>query len=282
MRKLSDNFINLLKSGFLAGIRRRVRKDKDLDLQIRDNYLNIYYKGNSLLKLAEVDGKKYRVEIHPKFLKNLTVPDFLMDEETTATFLGNIPHLKENIIKYGQASLEVEYEQLIVRANNLEPRNNSEYFIIDRQYATRKGRFDFTGLAWDRNKRRKKGQAVPLCFMEVKFALNPDIKDVDQQLNRYYQAIKADTANIAQEAQTIFRQKLELGLFNQAQNRLDFMKTLTFSGDIEAYQFVLVLVDYNPYSSQLKLEKLRNLSFASQIKIFHSGFAMWQRSLEEL
>jgi hypothetical protein len=36
----------------------------------------------------------------------------------------------------------LEYKQLIIRANNDERRNNSEYSIIDRQYPDPKGRFD--------------------------------------------------------------------------------------------------------------------------------------------
>jgi hypothetical protein len=44
MRQLSPDFITALKTGFLAGLTQAVIADKDLDLQIRNNYLNIYYK----------------------------------------------------------------------------------------------------------------------------------------------------------------------------------------------------------------------------------------------
>jgi hypothetical protein len=40
---------------------------------------------------------------------------------------------------------------MIIRANNYKPRNNSEYFIVDRQYTVDVGRFDLTGFFWDRN-----------------------------------------------------------------------------------------------------------------------------------
>ena len=53
MRQLPATFMHALTDGFLRGITRLVRIDHDLDLEIRDNYLNIYYKGNSLLRLAE-------------------------------------------------------------------------------------------------------------------------------------------------------------------------------------------------------------------------------------
>ena len=71
-------------------------------------------------------------------------------ERNIGKFLTAIPLLKQNIANCGKRSLEVEYEQMIIRANNFEPRNNTEYFIVDRQYAVREGRFDLTGICWDR------------------------------------------------------------------------------------------------------------------------------------
>lgn len=170
MRKLSESFMACLKSGFLVGILQTVREDHDLNFEIRAGYLNIYFKGNSLLKLTEVAPTKYKVFIHKAFTDGLVLPSELTDVRTVSAFLSNIPQLKQNVIRHGKSSLEIEYEQMIIRANNFEPRNNSEYFIIDRQYTVSIGRFDLTGIFWDRNRRRKH-QEVDLCLMEVKFAL---------------------------------------------------------------------------------------------------------------
>jgi hypothetical protein len=277
VRRLSYQFIDTLKYGFLSGIKEVVIGDKDLDLQIRDNYINIYYKGNSLLKLDEVNERKYSVYIHPNLLRSVTIKD-LIDKKTTSEFIGQIPKLKENIINYGVKSLELEYEQLIIRANNNEKRNNSEYFFIDRQYSTKEGRFDLTGIYWKWEGRRR-GQVVPLCFMEIKFALNQDIKDVHSQIKRYNEAIKGKTNRIARESEKILEQKLELGLFDQDPKRIEAMKTLKISEDIDEYQFILVLVDYNPFSKSLDLDKIKALPFAEQVKIYYGGFAMWERNL---
>ena len=82
MRKLSSTFLQCLKSGFLSPITEQVQCDHDLSLDVREGYVNIYYKGNSLLKLAEVNSLiHYRAEIHPKFLQGIEIPlDFT--EET--------------------------------------------------------------------------------------------------------------------------------------------------------------------------------------------------------
>jgi len=282
MRKLSDNFMTALTSGFLSGLTRKVRHDKDLDLEIRENYLNIYYKGNSLLKLDEQASGRYRVGLHQKFSNGLTLPTHLMDEATTDGFLQGIPLLKERIVQYGQSSLETEYEQLLIRANNLEQRTNSDYFVVDRQYAVSSiGRFDLTGFIWERQG-RKRGQEVPLCFMELKYALNPDIQNLHEQITRYYESIRADASALAEEVQGVFRQKLALGLFDQPQDRLDALQTLRFSSDIDRYQFIVVLIDYNPYSTLFDLDALKALPFANQIRVFRGGLAMWQTNLTPL
>jgi hypothetical protein len=118
--------------------------------------------------------------------------------------------------------------------------------------------------------------------MELKFALNQDISDVAGQLARYYEAVKPKAASIAEEAETIFRQKLELGLYDQPAERIEAMKTLTFARDIARFQFVLALVDYNPNSALLDLASLAQLPFADQVKVFFGGFAMWQQNVKPL
>ncbi len=281
MRKLSDPFLAALKSGFLSGITRAVIADPDLNLEIRDGYINVYCKGASLLKLTEAKRSRYKVAIHPKFTVELNVPAELVDDETTARFLAYVPRLKQNIAAFGKRSIEIEYEQMLIRANNYEQSNNSEYFIVDRQYVVAEGRIDLIGVFWDW-KRRRKQQEVPICLMELKFALNQDIADVGSQLARYYEAFRPKAASKAEEWETIFRQKLELGLYSQSLERIEAMKTLTFARDISQFQFVLVLVDYNPNSVLLDLASLAQLPFADQVKVFFSGFAMWQQNVKPL
>ena len=130
---------------------------------------------------------------------------------------------------------------------------------------------------------RRKFREVPVCLMEVKYAQNKDIKDVHEQLARYYEAIKNKASNIAEEMEMIFRQKLKLGLYDQlSQERINAMKTLIFSRDIEAFQFILVLVDYNPNSSLLNMKSIQNLPFAHQVKIFNTGFGMWRHNVRSI
>jgi len=50
MRKLSDSFIKRL-NGELKPLLDYILKDEELDLQIRDNYINVYYQGGNILKI---------------------------------------------------------------------------------------------------------------------------------------------------------------------------------------------------------------------------------------
>ncbi len=281
MRKLSGPFLDCLKSDFLSEITEYVRRDHDLNLEIRDSYINIYFKGNSLLKLAKTSSPfRYKAEIHEKFMEGIKLSlDFT--EITVPRFIKSIPLIKENIIKHGKKSLEIEYEQMLIRANNYEHNNNTEYFIVDRQYVVKEGRFDLTGVYWKTNG-RKRNQEVPVCLMELKFALNKDIRDIHNQLARYYEPIKRNAANIAEELEIIFRQKLELKLYDQPVDRLDAMKTLLFSRDINKFQFILIMVDYNRNSSLLDLESIKKLPFADQIKVFYTGFGMWHHNVNSI
>ena len=281
MRKLSITFLNCLKSGFLSEITECAKRDHDLNLEIRDGSINVYYKGNSLLRLAEIGSLlHYRAEIDKKFLEGIQI-SLDLTESTTPHFVKNIPLIKENIVKYGKSSLEIEYEQLIIRANNFERHNNTEYFIVDRQYANQDGRFDLTGFYWARNNRQKNRKAQ-ICLMEVKFALNPDIGDLHKQLSRYYEWIKNNAAEFTEEVETVFQQKLSLKLYDQDAERLRAMKTLHFSKDIQDFQFIIILVDYNPNSKRLSLERIRELPFADQIKVFYSGFGMWRHNVRSI
>lgn len=278
MRKLSDDFMLSLQTGFLHGLLAKVQQDTDLDLEIRENYLNIYFKGNSLLKLGELDSGRYRPTVHPKFTGGKVFPIF-EGEQSVMEFLDLIPWIKENIIQHGKSSIETEYEQMIIRANNYEWRNNSEYFIVDRQYSAGfSGRFDLTGFYWPRTRRRKR-QEVPICLIEIKYTLNQDIQDLDEQVTRYYEFIKANTGSFKIEVETIFRQKLQLGLFRQAKDRLEALETLTFTSDIDQFQFLVILVDYNPYSKHLDLTRLKALPFANQVMVYSTGFALWKKNL---
>ena len=93
MRVLSPTFMHALQHGFLNPLRQKVVEDKDLDLQIRNKYLNVYYKGNAVLRLEEAHEGRFVIDIDEKFAGGLGLSD-LVDSETTQAFIANLPRLK--------------------------------------------------------------------------------------------------------------------------------------------------------------------------------------------
>lgn len=55
-RGLSDNFMAALTGGVLTPLLDRVKADRTLCLEIREDYLNIYYRGGSLMRISPADG----------------------------------------------------------------------------------------------------------------------------------------------------------------------------------------------------------------------------------
>lgn len=94
MRHISETFLNCLKSGFLSEVTEAVRRDHDLNLEIRESYINICYKGNSLLKLTEVGSLPlYKSKIHQKFLEGITV-SLVLNDSTATEFVKCEPTIR--------------------------------------------------------------------------------------------------------------------------------------------------------------------------------------------
>ena len=184
--------------------------------------------------------------------------------------------MKQNIATHRSGrGTEIEFEQMLIRANNYEFKLNTEYFIIDRQITFgSRGRPDLIAIHWSRAKRRRH-QEVALALLELKYSLNPDIGQLHNQLSRYYGTVAANVERISQEAQTLLRQKIALSLFNQSRNRVEALRTLTISRRIEDVRFVVVLMDYNPHSRKLDTDALKQLPFAEQVHLFYVGYGLW-------
>ena len=177
MRALSGNFLDELnpeKRGKYSELVKRVRRDKDLDLEFRGNSVNIYYQGHSILWLKQSGA----IEIDKAFTEDgfHRLPRKISD---VGSYLKLLPYIKDNVSCHAQENdagdmiskqnRELEFEQLLIRANNRESRNNSEYIVIDRQYEVmnegKKDRWDLIAMRYPSDRRPPKGY---LSIIEVK------------------------------------------------------------------------------------------------------------------
>ncbi len=302
-RALSEGFLEDLKSGPLAPLVELVRQNKDLHLEFRGNldpgkpkvappheFIGIYYKGNSILRLHS----NHRARIDKAFAEGLDIPKHLHTSEHVKAYLDLVPDLMSRVSSRGKKSMEIEYEQMLIRANNLEERNNSEYIILVKQYPMAahepdkitqvylKG--DLLALKWPLGNHGSKNPEGQLVLIEVKYALNSDIRDADQQLKQYYEYMRRNIKPLCSEMELILSQKLDLGLIERKPKLLAKLADLKLRRVIKETEFILYLVDYNPNSKWKNemIEKAKDLKFHDQIRIVLGGLAMWEQSSDPL
>ena len=288
-RALSDEFLcklNPEKGGIYGPLVNRVRRDKDLDLEFRGNYINIYYQGHNILMLRQNGG----IEISDVFTRNLAgFPKSLKTSEEVDKYLELLPNIKDNVTyrdenRRSSKSRELEFEQLLIRANNLESRNNSEYIVIDRQYVVtnkgKKDRWDLVALRWPLDKRGAHYQEGYLSIIEVKYALNPDIQDIKDQVEKYGLYFEANRHNICKEMKTVLDQKLELGLLNKTEGQIKRLRKLPIVPDVEETEIIIYLIDYNRNSDlKRRAEETGKPDFRGKVRIALGGLALWQANL---
>jgi len=227
VRYLRENtFKNYLKP--LSFLAKKVKdSDGELDLQLRKEYLNVYYKGNSLAKVS-LQPNSLKIEVHQQFaMENALDKDAKKRfKDTKISKIGsydvvNIGNhelfekfFQDRIIDALSAKIknvnngeEITFEQSII-TDNLH--KNVGFIIIDRQVAGGgiSGKLDLLGLKQMENGKYR------FVVLEVKLGNNPELKnDVAGQLKRYVDAMDANFPDFKACYEKNYRQKYLLGLF---------------------------------------------------------------------
>ncbi|MCE5327688.1 MAG: hypothetical protein LLG01_14885 [Planctomycetaceae bacterium] len=241
-RGLSDCFLAELLSGRLAPLLKSAGAF-GLDGQIRENYLNFYHDGLSLLKLSQLAACQYRAEIHREFLPGITLSDrlastgayhhFSASDDFVAAYMANMGGLLANAQPHAKA--EAAIEQRIIKAGCLP---EAPLVLIDRQVQLHGvcGRADMVGMTGD-------GQFV---IVELKQGLDNRIQHLLDQIRDYYRIMAAPDGLLRMEMAHAYRkvvqQKQLLGLLPPS---------LRFPEGRPLVTCLLVLYDYNPASKLL-------------------------------
>ena len=258
-RGLSGEFFEELKGGFLAPLRERVVADKSLCLELRHNYINVYYRGGNLLRLScETTG--YTAFFDSKYFGGVERPalpqQHIRNSEDLASWLAVVPILKDAMDVFQKDTSEREVQQLIVQDNNFgKIARQTDFYVCDIEYASDSGRFDLVAVHWpSEGVARKQQDRRRLVLGEVKYGdkalagtagLHAHVEDVNRHL-----ADPATLAGLKSEMVQVFNQKRALGLINCARDLVAF-------GD-EPPLLLLVLANHDPDASRLR-ELLRAL-----------------------
>lgn len=226
-----------LKQGKLNKLLRIVQNDGTLCLEIRNNYINVYYRGGSILKVLK-KASGYSI----KFDCNYCVKDNSFWDQhnfsnlkTIDDYIEVFPLLKREMdfsFYKNKKNNERETQQLIIRENNMSNvANDTDYYISDMEYANRSNgsRFDLIGIKWlSTAGSRKKCKSSNIAMMELKYgdsAMTGSAGIVKhfQDMDKFISTGKLNDLII--EVQTQFNQKVELGLVNKCNKKIQIDTT---------------------------------------------------------
>lgn len=244
MRGINDRFICDLKTGCLSFFLNQVKLHRDkLCLEIRDGYINIYYKGGNLLKITQKrNGYSFYFDARYclnknddtnygrlKALNSSSIQDYIDNFEIMMSEMDS--WLKE----YRKKEREYQHKLLI---------NNSN--IIDIEYATPKSKV--TGEKLNMRLDMLMVEGDKLIIVENKYGIgaisgNAGVKehydDICTLINTpdIYDEMVQSVKNIA-------KAKYELGLLDKSVESIDETKT----------EILFLFADFNQKSESLKNE----------------------------
>lgn len=262
-RHLPDFFISDLKDsrGLLNPILIRVKQDATLMLSIRDNYVNIYYRGGNLLRVTSRPKGTYDAFFDQRYNKNsLPLPELpivIREPKDVQVWIEGLPVLKQVMDNSFSTNNkpEREFQQLIARENNYSSiSGETEYFITDIEFSDSSigARFDLLAVRWPASERKNVRNCIPV-LIEMKYGDNAlsgaagllkHLQDIDALLadrDRCNSLLKTMTSQ--------FKQLDELGLLQFAHPSSGYEINLAAESKPEV---IFVLANHNPRSRKLK------------------------------
>lgn len=266
------------EKGRLNPLLKVVQRDRDLNLEFRDpSAAYIYCKGQRIE--IEKCGDGYKISAHKKFLAE--GPLRLTSREEAVGFVEQkLPFVKQRMAELRSEGMEIEFEQALIRANNLE-NLNTDYFAVDSQVFLGPGQdhVDVLGIYWPDH---SSSRDVSLALIEIKYGLYGGIDKLAEQVEGYYDALEKNISRIANHTQEMLRQKIRMGVITGASKAaLEKLGRLNLSHDPKSVKVVVAMVDYNLRSTLLgaQMPKLRRLEsekgLKNPIEVIHLGYGLW-------
>jgi hypothetical protein len=263
MRALSEHFMDdLMKpDGLLCPLLTRVKQDQTLMMAIRENYVNIYYRGGNIIKVAEQSKGSYQASFDIKYNKSRQdcpeLPTVIKSQDEAKKWIAAFPALKNMMDEYFyiHSKAEREFQQLVARENNNSSiSNESEYFVSDIEFADTDlgARFDMLAVRWCASERTN-GSHCRAALIEMKYGdgaldgsagLIKHLQNIDTLIrdsSRYTDLL------LTMEAQ--FNQLDQLGLLNFNRSKNGTKVKLDAN---EKPEVIFILTNHNPRSSKLK------------------------------
>ena len=251
---LSVVFMSELKSGSLAWLLEYIRTDQTLNLEIRDDEIQLYYRGGRLMHVKR-KADRFPSTFDRKYIRaGRPMPcDTPVDARKEKDWTAAIPLFKREMDYYfatTKAGAEREFQQVLARENNRgRLAGSTDYLVCSTEYQSRHGRFDAVGVHWPSDGPcRKRACDLPLVLIEIKYGdgaiaggagLKEHLEDFTQ-LARDQDKLDA----LCGEMATVLRQKQELGLIQGAKREV-------VSISASQLQVLFILANTDPSASRL-------------------------------
>ena len=270
-RGLSVEFMDDFKTGILKPILDLVKKDDTLCFQIRNDYVNVYYRGGNILDIKR-NNKSYLSSFNNGYFKLVHVerknsiigklPKIIANAEQANKWVENIPSLKQVMDEYYSkySKNEREYQQLVARENNKSViSNETDYFITDIEYThtdSKGSRFDLIGIKWEStSQKRQNPNNCRLVIIEMKYGdaaltgkagIKKHLEDIEK-----FCGTQNNLGTLKEATINSFTQLRELGLvrFGKGDNS-NMVKKLSD----DKPEFILLFANHKPASSKLSQE----------------------------
>ena len=287
-RELSSTFMTDLLTGSLKDVLAFIHKDNTLDLEIREKFVNIYYRGGNVLRITEIGVNSYQFGFDSNYLPTKSA-GFVAPNPGTNWGLY-FPMMKQAMDFYfsKHRKEEREYQQLVVRDNNYSSiANGTDYFIIDIEYDNHDhARFDLVAVEWPSKASYRKlanGYKPKLVVVEMKYgdgALT-GIAGMNKHWNDFNLFIKSSAfAKFEKEMLGMFSQKRELGLIPCLSSSKNSNPITQFDETIE---LAFLIVNHDPASTKLKKELSACGSISAKfITSNFMGYGIYQESIFNL
>lgn len=271
MRGLSDAFLDDLNGGCLEYLLSAVKADDNLCLEIREDYLNIYYRGGNLYCIKKDNKKERQYDFF--FDKNYhkhkgsmlsNFSDAIFDKLISCEdYVKYIPVLKTEIDLWfcEHPKYEREYQQLVLRENSYSGSDKSgngvskdtDYFVVDIEYATRANgsRFDMVAVKWlSTSLQRRNSQNASLALIEMKYA--DAAHDGTAGIVKHFEDIRRFVSDgkinaLCDETENVFNQKLKLGLIKGIDKELKLNRETK-------PEFIILAANHKPEKTVFKRE----------------------------
>ena len=285
--KMIETFVKDLKKGILQPLLEKTIKDDTIQLEFRDKYLSIYYRGGCVSKLEWKSNDFYEDYFNNNY-KNINA---IMEEEEEENDLQLQMQIKsyedclklvEKIIERkeymnhffaNRPKREREYQQVVERENN--DREDSNYYIVDIEYANNSSRFDMIAV---QRKDYDDYQKLKPAIIEMKYGS----KAIGNKCGIYehYKDVKKlsleECKDIIEDTEIIMKYKYELGIIKTTRyvdrgikiNNLDKIDLIFFISGITLKHNKMLLEEIEKIKYDEINDNLDNRNIKLNVKVF--------------